>query len=564
MHWQYNPFVLPPLLAAIVAATIALYAWHRRTAPGARPFALLVLAVAEWSLTYALAQGGRDLPSILFWDKVKYLALVTVPATWLAFMLQYTGREKLLTSRNMVLLAIEPVITLLLVWTNEVHGLIYSNIVLDTTSLPIRLDLTFGVWSWVHTVYSYLLMVLSSLLLIQTLIRSSHPYRAQAGVLLIGAFIPWVGNALSISGVSPFSHLDLTPFAFTLSSAVVIWALFRLGLLDLVPVARDAVIENMSDAVLVLDAQNRVVDINPTAQRIIGCTATQAIGQPVRQILSAWPGLVERYRSVMETRTDITLGEGEAQRHYDLRISPLYDRQSRFLGRLIMARDITERKQAEAELRRYQEHLEELVEERTAELEAANDELALAYDTTLEGWSRALDLRDKETEGHTQRVAELTVRLARALGVHEAELVHIRRGALLHDIGKMGIPDGVLLKPGPLSSEEWEIMRKHPVYAYELLAPISYLSPILDIPYYHHEKWDGSGYPRGLRGEQIPLAVRIFAVVDVWDALRSDRPYRDAWPKDQALQYIKEQAGRHFDPQVVDMFLRIAGNGHYT
>jgi PAS domain S-box-containing protein len=191
------------------------------------------------------------------------------------------------------------------------------------------------------------------------------------------------------------------------------------------------------------------------------------------------------------------------------------------------------------------------------ELQRSNVELTLAYDVTLEGWSRALDLRDRETEGHTQRVTDMTLRLARHMGVREQELVHIHRGALLHDIGKMGIPDSILLKAGPLSKEEWEIMRLHPVYAYELLSPISFLRPSIDIPYCHHEKWDGSGYPRGLRGEQIPLAARLFAVVDVWDALRSDRPYRKAWPEARVREHIRSLAGSHFDPQVVDAFLQM-------
>jgi putative nucleotidyltransferase with HDIG domain len=188
-------------------------------------------------------------------------------------------------------------------------------------------------------------------------------------------------------------------------------------------------------------------------------------------------------------------------------------------------------------------------------LQRANLDLILAYDTTLEGWSRALDLRDKETEGHTQRVMDLTVELARAMGLREEELVHVRRGALLHDIGKMGIPDHILLKPGPLTDDEWVIMRKHPRYALDLLSPIAYLHRALDIPYAHHEKWDGTGYPRGLQGEGIPRTARIFAVIDVWDALRSDRPYRSAWSQDKALTYIQEQAGRHFDPAVVAAFL---------
>ena len=189
-------------------------------------------------------------------------------------------------------------------------------------------------------------------------------------------------------------------------------------------------------------------------------------------------------------------------------------------------------------------------------LQSSNAELMMAYDETIEGWSRAMDLRDKETEGHTRRVTELTLRLANSMGFGEEELVHIRRGALLHDIGKMGVPDEILRKPGPLTDEEWVVMRRHPELAYEMLAPIFYLLPALDIPHYHHEKWDGTGYPRGLKGEQIPLAARIFAVVDVWDALCSDRPYRKAWPEEKARLYIQDQAGKHFDPHIVEIFLR--------
>jgi putative nucleotidyltransferase with HDIG domain len=190
------------------------------------------------------------------------------------------------------------------------------------------------------------------------------------------------------------------------------------------------------------------------------------------------------------------------------------------------------------------------------ELQESNQALLQAYDATIEGWSYALDLRDKETEGHTQRVTELTLRLARALGINGEALVHIRRGALLHDIGKMGVPDSILHKPGPLTPDEWVIMRQHPVLAYEMLSRIEYLRPALDIPYCHHEKWDGTGYPRGLKGEEIPLAARIFAVVDVWDALTSDRPYRPAWTREQAVAYLREQAGKHFDPRIVEIFLR--------
>lgn len=191
------------------------------------------------------------------------------------------------------------------------------------------------------------------------------------------------------------------------------------------------------------------------------------------------------------------------------------------------------------------------------DLQESHRELEKAYQATLEGWVRALDLRDKETEGHTQRVTILTQRLARSMGIEGDALVHITRGALLHDIGKMAIPDGILLKPGQLTDDERMLIQKHPVYAYEMLSPIAFLIPAIDIPYCHHEKWDGSGYPRGLRGKEIPFAARIFPVVDVWDALTSNRPYRRAMPQYEVRARIKADSGKHFDPVVVDAFMEL-------
>ena len=193
------------------------------------------------------------------------------------------------------------------------------------------------------------------------------------------------------------------------------------------------------------------------------------------------------------------------------------------------------------------------------DLEHSNRELVDAYDATIEGWSHALDLRDKETEGHTLRVTEMTLELASKFDFTDEQLRYIRWGALLHDIGKMGVSDNILLKPDKLTDEEWASMKKHPVFALEMLSPIAYLKSSLDIPYCHHEKWDGTGYPRGLKGEVIPLAARLFAIVDVWDALRSDRPYRKGWSVEKTLEHIRSLAGTHFDPQVVDAFLKMIG-----
>jgi PAS domain S-box-containing protein len=211
---------------------------------------------------------------------------------------------------------------------------------------------------------------------------------------------------------------------------------------------------------------------------------------------------------------------------------PLLDEKGNIIGTFGLARDITERKHAEQELQ-------------------------TAYDATLEGWAAALELREKETANHSRNVVEMTIKLAGKFDFSEDELVHIKRGALLHDIGKMGIPDSILLKPGPLTEDEWTVMRMHPTFAFRLLSHIPYLEPALDIPYRHHERWNGEGYPSGQKGEEIPLPARIFAVVDVWDALSSNRPYRPAWPRESVISYLKDQSGVQFDPTVIEEFLKL-------
>jgi putative nucleotidyltransferase with HDIG domain len=243
------------------------------------------------------------------------------------------------------------------------------------------------------------------------------------------------------------------------------------------------------------------------------------------------------------TASQHVLGAVEIMDRRPRQLQPRHIAGLRALARRVMAYLEAQRAQREQDLT-------------IAELRLANLELGQAYDATLESLARALDQRDHEVEGHLERVAEITVQLARVMGVPEAELVHTRRGALLHDIGKMRIPDSILLKPAALTDAEWEIMHLHPVYAREMLWPVALLRPALDIPYSHHERWDGEGYPRGLKGDEIPLAARVFAVVDVWDALQSTRPYRPGWPPERVADYIGKRAGLDFDPQVVEAFLK--------
>jgi putative nucleotidyltransferase with HDIG domain len=315
---------------------------------------------------------------------------------------------------------------------------------------------------------------------------------------------------------------------------------------ELTPILLGQVREVMqAESIALLRLVESMLHIELALNYLAGLEQQPALLATITERLSRADGPIE-LTDVFETATKIVIGVSlnAANRQIGAllftRSTPLSEFETKLLS------DI-------AELAANALHRTDLFEQ----LRAANAELRAAYDETIEGWSRALDLRDRETEGHSRRVTELTIRIAARMGFSEEELVHIRRGALLHDIGKMGIPDAILLKPGPLDEKEWAIMRTHPTLAVELLRPIAFLAPALDIPWCHHEKWDGTGYPRGLRGEEIPLPARIFAVVDVYDALTSDRPYRAAWSQERALAYIREQAGRHFDPRVVEVFEQV-------
>jgi PAS domain S-box-containing protein len=431
MHWQFTPYMLPMIASAAVSAALAYFAWHRRPAPGATSFCLLMLAVAEWSLGYALELASPDLPTTLFWDNVEWLGAAFAPTLWFAFALQYTDQARWLTRRNVAILAIEPFITLLLVWTNRFHGLIGSNIRVDTSGSFSALVETYGPWYWINIAYSYLLLFLGAILiclLIQTLKRSTHLYRGQAGALLIAVAAPWLGNALTIFGLSPFPHVDLTPFAFTVTGVGMASSLFRFRLLDIVPVAREAVFESMSDAVIVVDEQNRIVDLNMTAQRLADNPEAEAVGQTFTRVFSSWTELVEHYRDGCKDHTEVVLVEDERLRSFDLRISPLYRRNGHLTvtGRLVVLNDITEQKRTERALRESEERFRHIFEEAPIGMAVVD------LDDTLLQVNKAFC----EMLGHGQH--ELTARSISALTHPD-------------DVGKDGLHAAQLLK-GAISS----------------------------------------------------------------------------------------------------------------
>jgi len=360
MHWQFTPYVLPVIASALISAAVAGFLWRRRPAPGATSFCLLMLVVAQWSLSYALELVSPNLPAALFWDNMEWLGAALAPTLWLVFVLQYTGRAGWLTRRTLALLAVEPLVTLLLVWITPLRSLVEYNIRWNTSGSFATLAETFGVWYWIDIVYSYLLLLLGAILicmLIQALMRSAHLYVGQAGALLLAVLAPWLGNALTIFGLSPFPKLDLTPVAFTISGLAVAWSLFRFRLLDLLPVAREAVIESMHDAVIVLDERDRVVDLNPAAQRLAHRSASEAVGRPCSQVFAAWPALLDHARDRSDAYAEIVLEDAAGLRTFGLRISPLARRNAHLAvaGRLLVVTDITAHKQAERVLRASEE-----------------------------------------------------------------------------------------------------------------------------------------------------------------------------------------------------------------
>jgi len=350
MDWQNTPYALPLCIAALTSAASTVFAWHRRATPGAVSFAFLSLAVAGWSLGYALELSSAAESLKLFWAKTQYLGIAFVPLTWLTFALQYTGKAQWLTLRRRIFLTAWPLVMLLFVWTNERHGLIWNSVELSGP-YP-ALELTHGLGFWIHAVLSYVALLAGTFLLFRVLRRSPQLYRGQAGAILVGALAPWGGNVLYLSGLNPFPNLDPTPLAFSVTSLAFMIALSRLQLLEIVPIARDLIVESMYDAVLVLDNHNRLMDLNPAAQAIMGCPPAHLIGHPAQQILANWPDLVRRLQDVHPAQTEMALQVNGVTQHFDLRISPLYGRRGRLTGRLIVMSNISAYKRVTESLKR--------------------------------------------------------------------------------------------------------------------------------------------------------------------------------------------------------------------
>ena len=343
---------VPCLMAGALTAGVALYVWRKRVIPGATALFILMIAATVWAVGNALEIMSSQLAYKLFWAKFQYVGVVTTPLACFAFVLQYSGQSKWLNWQTFLFLILIPFVTLFLVWSYPRNNLVWSEVALETGGPFPMAGFYYGSWFWVWTAYAYLLLLLSVILLVQTFVRSPPLYRKQVSVLLVGVAVPWIGNLIYVFELSPIIHLDITPFAFSVTGLALAWGLMRFRLQDIVPIARETIFEGMRDGVLVLDARDRIVDINPTARRIVGSSSSEVIGRPVKEIFSGRQGLVDSYDGSGEVHRELSMGGGEAEKFYDLVMSPLYDRRKHHIGRLLVLRDISDRKHAEEELRR--------------------------------------------------------------------------------------------------------------------------------------------------------------------------------------------------------------------
>jgi PAS domain S-box-containing protein len=354
LSWEFTPFTLPLIFSGLISLAVAAVMWRRRPAVGAGPLALAALAAALWSLENAAEVACTRLEDKLFWANLEYLSITAIPVLWFTLAARYASLGRRPTRSQLLLLFVIPAVTNLLVWTNEYHGLIRQNVRLDLNGPYPIVAKTYGPWLWVHVAYVYSLLAAGSVFFFRLALRAPRVYRGQAVSLLVAGLLPWVTNVAYLYGQGTLLRMDPTPIAFSLSGVAAAWGLFRYGLFDVVPAARDAVFASMRDGVMVVDAQGRIVDLNPAAQGILRCSERQVIGRSLSEALLEANEPLQRLSDAPEARTEVALGPAGQETTYDISISPLRDGQGRLAGRVITLRDITQRRQLEEQLRRSQ------------------------------------------------------------------------------------------------------------------------------------------------------------------------------------------------------------------
>ena len=349
MHWQYTPLLIPMLIALGTSTFLAFYAKRNHIARGANAFMWIMTAVSVWLISDILWMASHDIPIKLFFNAMQFFGIVTVPVAWLIFAFSYTSRQLWITRRRLLFLSIIPSITMVLVWTNGLHQWVWQRGEFFEDGGLLLMEWRAAPWFWVHSVYSYSLLLFGTILLVRTAFSSANIHRIQAIALVIGCLVPWGANAITIFRLSSQPNLDLTPVAFSLAGLTLAWPLFHFRLFDLVPVARNKLVDIMSDGMIVLDAQHRILDINPAAQQALGIQSKDIIGQIVHLAFAKWPDIVQQFLTTTQTHSEFSLHQNETVEYFDVRITSLLNQQNQVEGSLILFRNISDRKQQEEE-----------------------------------------------------------------------------------------------------------------------------------------------------------------------------------------------------------------------
>lgn len=450
--FQYTPYAYPLAIAALISALLALYMWERRKLPGAKPAAVLMMALFIWSTGYLLEFMGAELTTKLFWAKIQYFGIVVLPLSLFVFALEFSGRQEQITAPRLAALAIIPVITLLLVVSNELHKQVWTVWFIEEINNTLVMHMEHGIAFWVYIGYTYLLLIASTFLIIQTLIRRPRMYRGQMVSILVGIAAPWIGNVIS---TFVHIHIDLTPFAFTITGIAIAWGIFRHNLLDISPIAYQTVFENMSDAVFILDKQNRIIDVNLTGQKAFDLSSDQVVGKHAREVFKGQADLLDRFQNTMNASEEITVEVDAKVYFYELSIVPLADRQNNTTGRAIVLHDNSDRKQAETVMAEARDQALQANQTKSQFLARISHELRTplgvirgyadllnepAYGTLSELQAKAVSEIIESNERVSEMVGELLDEARLAAGAVQLEIKEFSPADILKDVeGKLSV-----------------------------------------------------------------------------------------------------------------------------
>ena len=532
------------LATCLVTAVAGLLVWLRVRVPGAKALALLLAACALGTGAYAMEFVTPSLAAKIDLEKLLTVGSVTIATLWFVFALQFSGWGRVLTGRVIALLCVMPVVTFSLAMTNEWHHLYWDRISIPAGGAYRALDPVYGPAFWIHAVYSYSLMAAGTVLLLQLFWRSWNLYRGQAVALLIAVAIPWVTDIVGLLGLSPRSEVDLTTVAYCLGAILLAFVLPRLRVGDVLAVSRANILDSLEDAVVVLDAGAHVLYQNPSGTRFVADLTPEKL--PVT-LAGGWPagdGELRPAGAVAEHAAVCWTDAGGSS--FDLRMAPVLDGNRQAMAHVLVARDVSDQRRVEEDLR------------------ASSERLERAFDATVQALAAVGESRDPYTQGHQRRVMDLARAIAVELGVEGDRLRGLCVAAEVHDIGKIRVPIEILSKPGRLTDPEWQLVKHHAEAGYDILKGIGFPWPVADIVRQHHEKMDGSGYPLGLHKDDILLEARVLCVADVVEAMASNRPYRAALGVEAALDEVTQHRGELFYEDAVDACLRIFASGSFS